>query len=138
MAIEGAMYTPPPKANYILDVSPEMQAYREKYGRPLPPRQMLCTDIRLPEDKPRKAFVQVWNILVSRLQRLKTSLSHTAETDENALTRFKAKEMIDLLEQVGRINEFDFYLMRRTVDRFVTTVDGKLTVIFLSGIKMTI
>lgn len=138
MAIEGTMYTPPPKANYVLDVSPEMQAYREKYGRPFPPRQMLCTDIRLPEDKPRKAFVQVWNILVSRLQRLTTTLSHTAETDENALTRFKAREMIGLLDSVGKIEAFNFFLMRRTVDRFVTTMDGRLTVVFLCGIKMTI
>ena len=138
MAIKGMMYTPPPKVNYVLDVSPEMQAYREKYGRPFPPRQMLCTDIRLPEDKPRKAFVQVWNILISRKQRLMPTLSHTADTDENALTRFKAREMIGLLDSVGKIEGFDFFLMRKTVDRFVTTMDGRLTVVFLCGIKMTI
>ena len=46
--------------------------------------------------------------------------------------------MIGLLDSVGKIEGFDFFLMRKTVDRFVTTMDGRLTVVFLCGIKMTI
>ncbi len=45
--VPGMMYTPPSRKR-VADPSPSMVAYREKYNHPTPPRQMICSDIRIP------------------------------------------------------------------------------------------
>ncbi len=137
--VEGMTYTPPHKANYTKNPSPGLIAYRERYcGEYLKPRPMICTDIRIPIDRPQKAFVQAWNYIISQRGRYQSTLKRTIENTDNVLTRYRAKEMLALIDSVGRLNTFDFQLMRRTLDRVETTVDEKLTFIFQSGIRITV
>ena len=54
--VPGQTYTPPHKATFNRNASPELIAYRERYGKPPKTRPMLCTDVRIPIDLPQKAF----------------------------------------------------------------------------------
>ena len=93
--VPGMMYTPPSR-HRVDNPSPAMVAYREKYNHPTPPRQMICSDIRIPFAYPQKVYVRAWNQLVSKKTRYQPILQRTLETTDNALTRLRAKEMIDL------------------------------------------
>lgn len=137
--MEGVTYTPPHKSNYTKNPSPGLIEYREKYGgQYLQPRPMICTDIRIPLDRPKKAFVQAWNYIVGQRGRYQATLIRTVENNDDALIRYRAREMLTLIDRIGRLNAFDFPLMRRTLDRVETTADEKLTFIFQSGIRITI
>ncbi|HKM22051.1 MAG TPA: hypothetical protein VJZ01_08415 [Lachnospiraceae bacterium] len=46
--------------------------------------------------------------------------------------------MFRLLDDLGKITEFDYPLMLRTLDRVETTPDEKLTFLFQSGIRITV
>ncbi|MDO5443846.1 MAG: hypothetical protein Q4G10_09265 [Bacteroidia bacterium] len=113
--VPGMTYIPPHKAGYNYNPTPELAAYRETYKKPVP-RPFLCTDVKIREDRFPRAFVQAWNIIVSKKQRYLPSLQNAAVSD-NPLTVYRAEEMMALLETVGRLNEFDFSLMVRTLDR---------------------
>ena len=43
-----------------------------------------------------------------------------------------------LIDEIGKINEFSYPLMLKTLDRVVVNANGKLTFIFQSGIKITV
>lgn len=135
--IPGMMFTPPPRWR-IEHPSDKMIAYREKYHKPKPARQMLCTDIRIPINQPEKRFVTAWNQLVSKKARYQPALRRTVDSTDNPLTRYRAKEMIGLLDTVGRLKEFDFPLMLRTLDYVEVQADSKLSFVFQSGIRMTV
>lgn len=135
--VPGVMYTPPSRER-IADPTPELIAYREKYNRPTPPRPMICSDIRIPREQPKKAFVQAWNLIVGKKTRYQASLQRTVITTENPLTRYRAKEMISLLDTVGRIKEFDFQLMLRTLDFVEVSPPDKLSFVFQCGIRITV
>lgn len=135
--VPGMTYTKPDRTR-IKNPSPEMIAYREKYNHPTPPRPMLCTDVRIAIDQPQKAFVQAWNLIVGKKARTKSTLQRTAETAENPLTRYRAKEMDELLDTVGRIAKFDYPLMLRTLDYVEVQPNGRLTFVFQSGIRLTV
>ena len=135
--ISGMMYTPPSKER-VENPSPAMIAYREKYNHPTPARRMVCSDIRIPWDRPHTAFVQAWNLIVGKKARYQAAMQRTAETSENPLTRYRAKEMIELLETVGRIAEFDYALMLRTLDFVEVRAPDKLSFVFQCGIRITV
>ena len=135
--VPGMMYTPPSRQR-VADPSPAMVAYREKYNRPAPPRQMICSDIRIPFTYPQKVFVRAWNQLVSKKTRYQPILQRTIETAENALTRYRAKEMIGLLDSVGRLDGFDYSLMLQTLDFIEVHSEEKMTVVFQSGIRISV
>lgn len=134
--IPGMMYTPPSRQR-VDNPSPAMVAYREKYNHPTPPRQMVCSDIRIPVEYPKKVFVRAWNQLVSKKTRYQPILQRTIETTDNALTRLRAKEMIELLDSVGRLDSFDYALMLRTLDYIEVHSEEKMTVVLQSGIRIT-
>lgn len=131
------MYTPPSR-NRVDNPSPAMVAYREKYNHPTPPRQMVCSDIRIPFTYPKKVYVRAWNKLVSKKTRYQPILQRTIETTVNALTRLRAKEMINLLDSVGRLDGFDYALMLRTLDFIEVHSEEKMTVVFQSGIRISV
>lgn len=135
--VPGMMYTPPSRQR-VADPSPAMVAYREKYNHPTPPRQMICSDIRIPFTYPQKVFVRAWNQLVSKKTRYQPILQRTIETTENALTRYRAKEMIGLLDSVGRLDGFDYPLMLRTLNFIEVHSEEKMTVVFQSGIRISV
>lgn len=70
--------------------------------------------------------------------RYQSALRRTVESSDNPLTRYKAKEMIGLLDSVGRLKEFDFPLMLRTLDYVDVQADEKLSFVFQSGIRVTV
>ena len=45
--------------------------------------------------------------------------------------------MARLLEERGRLREFDYDLSRKVLDHIEVTADGKLEVIFLTGTRVT-
>lgn len=102
-----------------------------------PPRQMICSDIRIPFTYPQKVFVRAWNQQVSKKARYQPILQRTIEATDNALTRYRAKEMIDLLDSVGRLDGFDYALMLRALDFIEVYSEEKMTVVFQSGIRIT-
>ena len=136
--IPGKTFTTPHKADYNYNPTPALAEYRERYGSKLQPRPMLCTDIKFPVERTQKAFVQVWNLLISKKVRYQSTLQQTAETSDNALIRYKAREMIGLFDEVGRIADFDYSLMLKILDRVEVQPSGKLTFIFLCDIRMTL
>ncbi len=87
---------------------------------------------------PKKAFVRAWNQLVSKKTRYQPILQRTADTTDNALTRLRAREMIDLLDNVGRLDDFDYALMLRTLDFIEVQAEDRLSVVFQSGVRISI
>ena len=135
--VPGMMYTPPSRLR-VADPSLEMIKYREKYNHPTPPRQMICSDIRIPYGYSEKVFVRAWNQIISREDRYIPILQNTAETSGNALTRLRAKEMIAYLDTVGKVTDFDYSLMLRTLDYIEVYSENKMVVVFQSGIRVSV
>ena len=135
--VPGMIYIPPSR-HRVDNPSPAMVAYREKYNHPTPPRQMICSDFRIPFTYPQKVYVRAWNQLVSKKTRYQPILQRTIETTDNALTRLRAKEMIGLLDSVGRLDGFDYALMLRTLDYIEVHSEEKMTVVFQSGIRISV
>lgn len=136
--ISGMTYTPPHKATYTKNPTPELEEYRKRYCKGAQPRQMLCSDIRISIDRPEKAYVQAWNLIVSKKARYQATLRRTADTSDDVLMRYRAEEMISLLDEVGKIPAFSYTMMLKTLDRIEVTPSRKLTFLFQSGIRVTV
>jgi len=124
----------------LISKNPEYASVRHyrKYNRKLPvPRQMICTDIRIPAEQADKAFVRAWNLLVGHWMRYVASFRELARDGENELIRYRASEMIRLLNR-GRIRVFDYGLCNQVLDHIEITADSKLAVIFLTGTRVTV
>ena len=65
-------------------------------------------------------------------------LQRTVDTTDNALTRLRAREMIVLLDKVGRLDDFDYALMRRTLNFIEVHDEDRLSVVFQSGIRISV
>jgi hypothetical protein len=98
---------------------------------------MLCTDIQVPAEEADKAFMRAWNFLVSHGLRYTASFREMARDGENELIRYRAREMIRLLDR-GRIREFDYGLCNKVLDHVEVTDVGRLAVIFLTGTRVTV
>lgn len=98
---------------------------------------MLCTDIRVPAEETDKAFIRAWNLIAGHGMRYVASFREMARDGKNELIRYRAKEMIRLLDR-GRIQEFDYSLMNQVLDHVEVTDVGRLAVIFLTGTKVTV
>lgn len=130
------VYVRPHSVRYTKDPTPALIKYREKYGKEPEPRPYLCSDTRIAIDRPAKAFVQVWNTMVSRKQRYLPILQRTEATDD-VLLSYHAGVLHQLLINGERLSEFDTRLFRKTVERIEVSPPGKLTFIFRAGIKVT-
>lgn len=80
-----AAYTPPHKATFNLNASPELIAYRERYYKPPKERPMLCTDVHISIDLPQKAFCRAWNLIVAKKLRYQATLRSTVDNAEDIL-----------------------------------------------------
>ena len=136
--VPGMLYTPPHTACYTKNPTPELVAYRERYCKPPEPRQMLCTDVRIEVDRPQKAFCQAWNLVISKKLRYRATLRSIIDGGENDLVRYRADEMLRLIDEVGKIKTFNYSLMLKTLDNVIVNPNGKLTFRFSSGIKVTV
>lgn len=97
-----------------------------------------CTDARIPFDRPAQVFRQAWNLMVSKRTRYQATLKRTAAQSENPLGRYRAEDLCRLLDDVGKLDGFDYYIFIRTVDRLEVSTDGKLAVIFLAGVRISL
>ena len=136
--VPGQTYTPPHKATFNRNASAKLIAYRERYCKPPKERPMLCTDVRIPTDLPQKAFCRAWNLIVAKKLRYQATLRITVDNAEDILVRYRAAEMCLLIDEIGKITEFSYPLMLKTLDRVVVNTNGKLSFIFQSGIKITV
>lgn len=66
------------------------------------------------------------------------TLRSTVDNAEDVLVRYRAEEMCLLIDEIGKITEFSYPLMLKTLDRVVVNTNGKLSFIFQSGIKITV
>jgi hypothetical protein len=135
--VEGRNFTPPPMALWCKNPNSRAVHYRDKHRKLPEKRQMLCTDIQIPADAPEKAFVKAWNLIVSHRLRYAASFRRIAAVSKDMLVRYRANEMIRLLSEVGRIEAFDYELSLKVLDHIEVTPDGKLTVTFFTGTKIT-
>jgi len=94
--------------------------------------------VRVSFGRPEQVFKHVWNLIISKRQMYAARLKKTAETDESELTRYHASEMLRLMDEVGKIIEFDYMLSVKVLDRMELMPENKLAVVFLSGIRITI
>lgn len=99
---------------------------------------MTHDDCRIPIDRPTQVFVQAWNLVVSKRLQYEPRLWRIAEKDNNELTRYHASVMLRLIDEIGKLDNFDYMLSLRTLDHMELQLDGKLTVVFLGGIRITI
>ena len=102
------------------------------------PRQMLCTDIRVPAEEADKAFMRAWNFLVSHGLRYAASFREMARDGKDELVRYRARELGLLLQERSRIREFDYTLVMKVLDHIEVKVDGRLAVIFLTRTRVTV
>ena len=100
--------------------------------------KMLSQVFRIPIDLPQKAFCRAWNLIVAKKLRYQATLRSTVDNAEDILVRYRAEEMCLLIDEIGKINEFSYPLMLKTLNRVVVNANGKLTFIFQSGIKITV
>ena len=138
LPIESRTFTPPPRP--LTSKAPDSSHRRYYRGkkRKLPqPRQMLCTDIKIPAEEADKAFMRAWNFLISHGLRYGSSFREMAREGKDELIRYRAMEMVRLLER-GRIREFDYDLALKVLDHIEVKVDGRLAVIFLTGTRVTV
>ena len=137
--IEGRTFTPLPKP--LTSKVPESAArrYYREHKRKLPaPRQMLCTDIQVQSKDADKAFMRAWNLLVGHGMRYVASFNELAREGKDELVRYRAKEMVRLLGERGRLKEFDYGLCNQVLDHIEVTEYGRLAVIFLTGTRVTV
>ena len=138
MEIEGRTFTPAPMTLWSKDSDSRYAKYRAK-NRKLPQeRAMLCTDIQIDAGLPEKAFIKAWNLLASHRMRYIASFKNLAATTDNLLLKYRAVEFVRLLEAVGAIKKFDYDFSLKVLDHIEVGNDGRMTVVFLTGTRITI
>ena len=135
--VQGKTFTPPPMAQWHNHPPNSKLAEQLAKRRKLPQeRPMLCTDIEIDASLPEEAFVKAYNQIISNCEDYWPVLEHALE-GEDLLTRYRAQELMDLMKMGQKLNEFDYELSLRILNHIEVTPDGKLTVIFLVGIRVT-
>lgn len=70
--------------------------------------------------------------------RYAASFNELVSEGKNELVRYRAKEMVRLLRERGRLKEFDYGLCNQVLDHIEVTEYGRLAVIFLTGTRVTV
>ena len=109
-----------------------------KVTRMTKPDDIPHDDSRIALERPAQMFVQAWNLIISKWQQYEPRIKRIADKDGNVLTRYHASEMLRLMGEIGKLNDFDYPLSLKVLDHMELQMKGKLTVIFLSGIRVTI
>ena len=82
-----------------------------------------CHRLWIKQDEVEQAFIRAWNMLTPVV------VSH----DDNVLTRFRKRQLNQLLEEHGRITEAPAELVLKVLDHIEVTVYGGFTVNFLAN-----
>ena len=131
--IEAKTYTPPP--HHTKPFTDKYSRHRAKHRKLPQERQMLCTDIQIPDGQPEQAFVDAWNQLVCYRPRYVSVLERVALETSDPLLRYRSKEMARLLYNGQALGGFDYGLSLQVFDHIKVIPDGELGVIFLSDIQ---
>ena len=123
--VEGKMFTPQPRKRWSTN------PYKIKRRKDPEPRQMYCTDIKIPVEDMDRAFINAWNYLVDHPEDLHT------DTNNDLLTAYRIKEHKHLLG-TGKINKINAEIVRRVLDHIVVKDAGEIRVKFLSGVEVRI
>ena len=70
--------------------------------------------------------------------RYAASFNELAREGKDELVRYRAKEMVRLPGERGRLSEFDYGLCNQVLDHVEVTEYGRLAVIFLTGTRVTV
>lgn len=98
-----------------------------------------CTiDSRVMYGRPEQVFTQAWNLMVSKKPLYQASLKRTVTLNDNALMQYRAEELSRLLDEVGRISEFDYVFSLKVLDHMELQPNGKLTAVFSSGVRISL
>ena len=135
--IPGRSFTPKPHGHHYKGTDERLLARNEKRRKPPVPRPMLCTDIQIRSGSPEDAFVMAYNIVMGNGKKYMKML-HEQIRDGNALQKHRAKELLELLKIGRKIDEFDYPLSLRLLDRFEVTPDGRILVILHAGISIMV
>lgn len=122
--IEGREYTPPPMATWSKNPNP-----KRKRKKPVP-RQMYCTDIKMPIENIEKAFIDAWNLLVENTDWI--------EDIGEPLQSYRSMELKKLLSETGKVDVVDSEIIKRTLEHIEVSKDARIEVSFLSGTKINI
>ena len=95
-------------------------------------------DSRVQLGRPEQVFKQAWNLMVSKKPMYQASLKQRAVLSEDALVRYRSEELSRLIDEVGRIPEFDYLLSLKVLDRMELQPNGKLSTVFLAGVRITL
>ncbi len=77
-------------------------------------------------------FIQAWNQLVDEYDRYLPELQPTANGSD-LLKSYRAKELMQLVEQTGHIDSMQYGLMLKILSHIQIGADGGAEVIFLAG-----
>ena len=76
--------------------------------------------------------------MVSKKPLYQATLKRTATLNDDSLMRYRAEEMSQLLDEVGRISEFDYGFSLKVLDHMELQPNGKLTAVFSAGVRITL
>ena len=107
------------------------------------PRQMYCTDIKVPVEDMDKAFIKDWNFLVDHPDELFTG-QPSQEVKEDHSENVHAKDILRTyrieehkqLLSMGKMHEINAEIVRRMLDYITVVEDGFIIVEFLSGVEV--
>lgn len=97
---------------------------------------MLCTDVEIPAEAPEQAFVRAWNLIVEQRSHYTAVFEHIASESDNLLLKYRAQEMLCLLNEGRMLEAFDYELSLKVLDHIEVRDDGRLDVMFLAGMEV--
>jgi DNA invertase Pin-like site-specific DNA recombinase len=117
--IQGREFTPKPQKRWSTNPSVI------KRRKDPPPRQMYCTDIKIDKERVERAFIEAFNSMVDKMDRIKEGAG--------LLQNYRVKDLKKLLEK-GKIEYIDKDIVRRVLESIVVDENGELEVRFLAGV----
>lgn len=93
---------------------------------------LACRHIRIERSTPERAFLKAWNSLVKNYDQYVPEWQAIFKHGD-PLQRYRARELMRLVTEVGHIEDMPFELCIKVLDHIEVTLDSLLHVVFLSG-----
>ena len=95
----------------------------------LPERGTCKNDVRLPLDLPEKVFIVAWNQMVKEKSRIESEWRQIIDNGD-PLQKYRIKELVRLIDEVGTIELMPYELMLKVLDHMEVNNLGKSCVRF--------
>ncbi len=92
-----------------------------------------CNGSRISLDAGIALFIRAWNRLVDEYESYSLEWQRIIEAGDE-LQCYRAKELMRVVKEIGRIDSMPHELMLKTLDDIEVGMDGSMEVIFLAGI----